>query len=110
MAAVTRFDEPNLFRSACISVLYDPAPLVSQLRPHAPGYSQSMSMPSNTSAHRGSSTSARQDWAKVVGSAAAWPNPPDHVQPPKDQMAFRLGCSLFSLRSWLKLPRRPFGS
>ncbi|MNC97422.1 hypothetical protein D3C83_150710 [compost metagenome] len=57
MAAVTRLPEPNFARSAAITFLKAALPLVSQVRPQAFGYSQSMSMPSNTSAQRGSSTS-----------------------------------------------------
>ena len=39
------------------------------------------------------------------GSAAAWPKPPDQVQPPKDQSTLMFGYFALSLRSWLKLPR-----
>ena len=56
IAAVTRLLEPNLVRSAVITFLNAFGPLASQVRPQAFGYSQSMSMPSKTSAQRGSST------------------------------------------------------
>src|SRR3954447_11853426 len=80
-------------------------PLLSQVSPQAFGYSQSMSMPSNTSAQRGSSTSRKQESANAAGLAAAWAKPPDQVQPPKENSTFRFGYIRFSLRSWLKLPR-----
>jgi hypothetical protein len=56
VAAVTRLLEPNFARRADIRFLYAAAPLVSQERPQAFGYSQSMSMPSKTPAQRGSSS------------------------------------------------------
>lgn len=56
----------------------------SQLRPQAFGYSQSRSMPSKTSAQRGSSTRSWQDFANAAGFFTASGKPPDQVQPPKE--------------------------
>ncbi len=106
IAAVTRFPEPNSARSAAIRFRKASRPLESQVAPQAFGYSQSMSMPSKTSAHRLFSTSSWQDRANAAGSFAASPKPPDQVQPPKDHRIFRPGCFCFSSRSWLKVPRR----
>ena len=78
---------------------------MSHEAPQLFGYSQSMSIPSNTSAQRGSSTRLRQDCANACGFAAAWVKPFDQVQPPNDHSTFRPGCMALSLRSWLKLPR-----
>ena len=105
IAAVTRALGPNLARSAEMTRSNAWGPLASQLRPHAFGYSQSMSIPSNSPAHRGSLRSEKHESANAVGFAAACVNPPDHVQPPNDQITLRPGLAALSLRSWLKLPR-----
>ena len=48
--------EPNLVRSALITLLYAAGPDESHCRPQAFGYSQSMSIPSKTSDQRESLT------------------------------------------------------
>ncbi len=89
-ATVTR-SLPNSVRMAWAIFLNESAPLVSQVRPQAFGYSQSRSMPSKTSAQRGSSTRSWQDLANAAGFCTAWPKPPDQVQPPKDQITLMCG-------------------
>ncbi len=104
MAAVTR-SVPNWARIAWTMFFSAAGPELSQLRPQAFGYSQSRSMPSKTSAQRGSSTRSWQDLAKAAGFFTASVKPPDQVQPPKDQRTLMCGYLALSLRSWLKLPR-----
>src|SRR4030095_16007992 len=89
-AAVTS-SLPNRVRSAAIRRVKASRPLESQLRPHAVGYSQSMSMPSNTPFQRGSCSRLKQELANAVGLAAAWPKPPDQVQPPNENRTLMFG-------------------
>src|SRR5262249_16295244 len=97
-AAVMMKFAPNLLRSAAIRLPKALTPLESHWLPQAFGYSQSMSMPSHSPAQRGSLSRLKQELAEAAGFWAAWVKPADQVQPPKDQISLRPGCSAFS--SW----------